>query len=425
MTYTPTIYEQIVRDFLSLSLKDYSYYEKRWTKRGYNKKDFIEYVKDIEYAHDLTLSKDFNVVKASNQAKEYVKDRKSIVTFSLTEKEKKLVLKAEDMGRIKKGEVIHYTDYDREIIGCDYLDLPQNTDAFVIFSGHPGSGAAAVEAWYNDYKRTGTPKKLIFLGLHDNQGNTNFNQKGLEFNVKSEVEMYVRFFKACGVHKKFVKECLVTPRDISTSDNIELLAEIRNRFFDKNKDVNFVMFGYPAYQKRIASEFAYGFQNLSNQNKVAGTNFIIPDVPVSKNPKDRYLSYDDLDGIAQDIIIGNCMAHPYRVNLGERFDSRLGTYPEEFKPILPLSLVYSYPNVAHELAGTDTKVASVMKILRAMQHKVNGWEDPKKVDDSIKRCVCNLRKKLLQNGLITNDVVSQKGKGKLRKFISLFSQKER
>ena len=75
MTYTPTIYEQIVRDFLSLSLKDYSYYEKKWAKRGYNKKDFVEYIKDIEYAHDLTLSKDFNVVKASNQAKEYVKDR--------------------------------------------------------------------------------------------------------------------------------------------------------------------------------------------------------------------------------------------------------------------------------------------------------------------------------------------------------------
>lgn len=61
--------------------------------------------------------------------------------------------------------------------------------------------------------------------------------------------MYVRFFKACGVPKKFIKECLVTPKDISTADNIEMLAEIRNRFFDKSKDVNFVMFGYPAYQK--------------------------------------------------------------------------------------------------------------------------------------------------------------------------------
>lgn len=47
--------------------------------------------------------------------------------------------------------------------------------------------------------------------------------------------MYVRFFKACGVPKKFIKECLVTPKDISTADNIEMLAEIRNRFLIKAK----------------------------------------------------------------------------------------------------------------------------------------------------------------------------------------------
>ncbi|MBO5441403.1 MAG: hypothetical protein J6A09_02415 [Alphaproteobacteria bacterium] len=420
MSYKPTVYEQIVLDYTNSELKDYKDYEKEWKARGLIKKDYLQYIKDIAYAESLLALPDVNIVKAANMAKEYVKNRTDIVTFKLSKEEKKTVLEAEDLGRIKNGDVIKYDGYEREIKGVDYLDIPKEADAFVIFSGHPGSGAAAVEAWYNDFKKNGKPKKLVFLGLHDNQGNTNFSDKKLEFNVKSEVEMYVRFFKACGVHKKFVKECLVTPKDISTADNIEMLAEIRNRFFDKDRDVNFVMFGYPAYQKRIASEFAFGFQHLEDEGKVAGTNFYIPDVPVALKEKDRYLSYDDLNGIAQDIIIGNCVAHPYRVSAGGRFDSKLGEYPEKFKPLLPLSMVYSYPNVANELAGTDTHTASIMKILRAMQHQVNGWEDAKKVDMSIKKCACELRKKLIKKGLVSNDIISQKGKGRLKNFVKFF-----
>ncbi|MBP3687774.1 MAG: hypothetical protein J6J35_05365 [Alphaproteobacteria bacterium] len=420
MSYKPTVYEQIVLDYTNSELKDYKDYEKEWKARGLIKKDYLQYIKDIAYAESLLSLSDVNIVKAANMAKEYVKNRTDIVTFKLSKEEKKTVLEAEDLGRIKNGDVIKYDGYEREIKGVDYLDIPKEADAFVIFSGHPGSGAAAVEAWYNDFKKNGKPKKLVFLGLHDNQGNTNFSDKKLEFNVKSEVEMYVRFFKACGVHKKFVKECLVTPKDISTADNIEMLAEIRNRFFDKDRDVNFVMFGYPAYQKRIASEFAFGFQHLEDEGKVAGTNFYIPDVPVALKEKDRYLSYDDLNGIAQDIIIGNCVAHPYRVSAGGRFDSKLGEYPEKFKPLLPLSMVYSYPNVANELAGTDTHTASIMKILRAMQHQVNGWEDAKKVDMSIKKCACELRKKLIKKGLVSNDIISQKGRGRLKNFVKFF-----
>lgn len=419
MTYTPTIYEQIVEDYLNGKIKPYDDYCQLWEDRGYSKADFLSYIKDIEYAARLLDKPDFNIIKACNEAKEYVKDRKDIVTFALTDKEKKIVLEAEDMGRIKNGDVVAYDGYDRVVKGFDYMNVPSEVDAFVIFSGHPGSGAAAVKSWYNDYIKTGKPKKLVFLGLHDNQGNTNFSASNLKFNVKSEVEMYVRFFKACGVPKKFVKECLVTPKDISTADNIELLAEIRNRFFANKKDVNFAMFGYPAYQKRIASEFAYGFQKLEDVKQVSGTNFYIPDVPVSQNEKERYLSYDNLEGIAQDIIIGNCVAHPFRVNAGGRFDSKLGKYPQKFKPLMSISLVYSYPNVANELAGTDTKTASVMKILRAMQHKVKGWEDPQKVDNSIKKCAMLLRRELLREELVSNVVLSQQGKITVKDFEKL------
>jgi hypothetical protein len=189
------------------------------------------------------------------------------------------------------------------------------------------------------------------------------------------------------------------------------LAEIRNKFFDKEKDVNFVMFGYPAYQKRIASEFSFQFQKmaeegLKNGEKLAPTSFIMPVVKPNTKEAYRYLSYDNLDGIAQDIIIGNCLAHPYRVSAGGRFDSNMGEYPQEFKPLLPISLVYSYPNVANELAGTDTKVATMLKLLRAVQHNTYGWENAKKVDNTIMYNNLMLRKKLAHEGLLTADTVS-------------------
>jgi hypothetical protein len=413
MPYKPTVYEQIVRDVCADRPLPYAAYKNEWEARGWNRDDFKQYLDDVAYARALTQKPQFNVVAASNEAKEHVKDRHNMISFALTDEEKQTVLQAEDMGRIKRGETVRYDGYDREIKGVDYLNLPPSADALVVFSGHPGAGKAAVLAWYNDYIKTGKPKKLVFLGLHDNQGNTDFSQSGLKFNVRSEVEMYVRFFKACGVPKQCIKECLVTPNDVSTADNINLLAEIRNRFFDRRKDANFVMFAYPAYQKRIASEFAFGFQKLADEKKVAGTNFMMPDVPVAKRESDRYLSYDNLDGIAQDIIIGNCLAHPYRVSAGGRFDSKLGRYPEKFKPLLPVSMVYSYPNVAEELAGTDPKIGAVMKILRAMQHKVHGWEDPKRVDDTIKRAAKELRQDLLKLGLTSNDMLSKQGKGSL------------
>lgn len=111
---------------------------------------------------------------------------------------------------------------------------------------------------------------------------------------------------------------------------------------------------------------------------------------------------------------------------GGRFDSKLGKYPEQFKPFLALSLVYLYPNVANELAGTDLKVAAVMKIMRAMQHKVKGWEGPRKVDATIRRGVKQLRKRLLLEHKINNEIASKKGNRiRLDKFLGFYRSKSR
>ena len=424
--YKPTVYEQIVTDFLAGKPLRYKSYKKELTARGWiDKRYFDAYVEDMKFIKDLMEKPDFNLrIAADIVKKNHPSDNRDVLRFALTESEKKIVLSAERKGMFKDGEVVEYEGYKRKIGAHDYLNLPENTDAFVIFSGHPGAAEPAIEAWFTDYKRTGTAKKLVFLGLYDNQGNTDFSKEGLKFNVGSEVEMYVRYCREVGISEEIIKECLVTPSDTSTEENTSLLAEIRNKYFAADKEVNFVMFGYPAYQKRIASEFAFQFQKMTDEGKVAPTNFIMPVVKQEKNEKYRYLSYDNLDGIAQDIIIGNCLAHPYRVVAGGRFDSKLGVYPKKYKKLLPLSLVYSYPNVAKELAGTPENVGTMMKLLRAIQHSAYGWEDAKKVDSTIMYNVLMLRKRMAHNGLLSAEVAFHgNNQSKIDNLKAIFSSK--
>lgn len=103
MTYKPTVYEQIIIDYLSSGLKDFSHYQPEWEKRGFKKTDFAQYIEDIQYAHSLMQQPGFNVVKASNQAKEHVKNRTGIVTFTLTMKKNKSYWKQKTEGASKKA----------------------------------------------------------------------------------------------------------------------------------------------------------------------------------------------------------------------------------------------------------------------------------------------------------------------------------
>lgn len=406
LSYKPTVYEQIVIDFLNGKEPKFEDYQEELAKRGWGDKRYFDaYVKDMEYIKSLMDSKDFNLRQAADLVKKnHPSADEDVLKFSLTEEEKKIVLDAEELGSVKDGEIIKYDGYDKEIVCADYKNLPENVDAFVVFSGHAGSATPAIEAWYSDFKKAEkegrAPKKLVFLGLYDNQGNTDFSQDDLKYNTGSEVEMYVKYCRDLGVPEEVLQECLVTPKDTSTDDNITLLAEIRNKFF-KGKEATFAMFGYPAYQKRIASEFSYKLQNLEADGAVKPINIVMPVVPIEKDESKRFLPYDDLEGVAQDIIIGNCVAHPYRLSAGGRFDSKLGQYPDKFKSLLPISLVYSYPNVANELAGTDTKVATMLKLLRAVQHNVYKMEDARVVDRKIQRHLFDTAKDLVMKGLVS------------------------
>ena len=406
MANKKSVYEQVVEDLYKGEKKEYKDYAEEWRRRGHYKEEFATYMSYVRYIMKQISEKDFKLKEVIEKAKQAWIAEEPIPEFLLLPSEKKLILKAEEQGRIKAGEVIRFKGYGREIRGYEYTNLPKDIDAFVVFSGHPGAASPAVYAWFKHFYRTGQAVKLIFLGLKDNQGNSDFSDTSLIYNVGSEQEMYRRYFKAMGASHEIGNECISEAYDISTEDNIIRLAEIKNRIW-QDKDVKLAMFGYPVYQTRIATEFAWSFEQMEREGKCRGINFIIPSYKPSQNEYERYFSYDNLNGIAADIIIGNCTAHPYRVKGEARYDIGWGKYPDAYKKLLPLSLVYSYPNVAKELAGTDIRVATVLKVIRAIQHKTYGYEHPKKTDKQISYNVIEMRRRLVEEGLVSKELLRE------------------
>jgi hypothetical protein len=136
--YKPTVYEQIVTDFLAGKNLNYDDYKDELSARGWSEKRYFDaYVKDMEFIKELMESPDFNLrVAADIVKKNHPSKDEDVLRFSLLDKEKKIVLAAEQRGMFKDGEVIEYEGYDKKIEAHDYLNLPEKADAFVIFSGH-------------------------------------------------------------------------------------------------------------------------------------------------------------------------------------------------------------------------------------------------------------------------------------------------
>lgn len=419
-SYKPTVYEQIVIDMLKGSDLSYERYSAEWEKRGWNEKQFNAYLITMRHIRKAVEAPDYNRNETiASICQDHIVPDEDIIRYTLTDEEKQLVLRMEDEGRVKVGDVITYKgfkdkfgeigDYQGKIRGYDYLDLPEDTDAFVVFSGHPAAARPAALAWLAHLRKSGTPAKLVFLGLHDNQGNTSFNDQTRKYAVDSEAEMYRRCFKDLGISQEIIDSCIITPTDISTADNIEMLRLVRQRDFPKyytdksgkahKKAVKFAMFAYPAYGKRIASEFALAFQRFSDEHKVNATEFIIPDIVPSQNLNERTATYDALDKVAADIM-HNCRGHINRPDTRTRYDSGMGKFPDEFKPLLTLTMLYSYPNVPQELADTDTEVADMMKIHRAaLQHVIYGLEDMDKTDKWIEDMIMRTKRDAVRAGL--------------------------
>ena len=157
LSYKPTVYEQIVQDFLDDKELKFENYQKQLAERGWEDKRYFDaYVQDIKYIKHLMDSPDFNLRKVADIVKRnHPSKNEDVLRFSLTDEEKEIVLKAEEMGAVREGEKIEYDGYDKKIECADYKNLPTDADAFVIFSGHPGSAEPAIEAWLTDLKNTG------------------------------------------------------------------------------------------------------------------------------------------------------------------------------------------------------------------------------------------------------------------------------
>ena len=208
MPHQASVYEKIVSDVLAGRAPVYKDYAAEWRRRGHHREEFAVFAEYAGYAAKLVCAPDFEIGAAVRAARTAQISRHLIPEFLFTPAEKKTILRAEEKGRIKAGQVIAFSGCRRKVFGCDYSGLPDDTDAFVVFSGHPGAAGPAVFAWFNHFRRTGRAVKLIFLGLTDNQGNSDFTDSSLIYNVGSEQEMYRRYFKAMGVSHEIIDECV-------------------------------------------------------------------------------------------------------------------------------------------------------------------------------------------------------------------------
>ena len=333
--------------------------------------------------------------------------------WHLTEEGIDLIKKAEQLGR---GEhvVLEYEDQYEEKTACcyPYKRIPYREcgrkDIFVVFSGHQETGTKAVEAvYYYVHRYRQLPEGVIFLGLEDNQNLTEFNPK-FEFRKSSEYRMYMRQAIALGLPKDWLRNFLMTPRDTDTSQNIQLLIETLNKYGQDN--VNLIFISYPVYQMRVMSEFTFGLA----QSKDAPNCYVrIADIAPKKEDgtmrEQRFLSYDKPEFQLFDLSLANGVAHLFRERGKTRFAlPDYDEYPEEFKPLAPLGLGYSYPNVVHELCGTDETVAAILKIMRTLMLDAHDEGISGQVQDAQQAVLTTQMEHLLWDKGFTDPVLMKK-----------------
>lgn len=316
-----------------------------------------------------------------NEVKDFARRnvRMNIPFYRLTVNELNAIYEAEKLGAGETGVIYAYEDNRgrKDVRAYPLMEIPcregGRDDVLVVFSGHPGSAAMAVQGLYSYvYRHRRLPFGIMFLGLEDNQNMTEFNPE-FKLRKSSEYRMYLRQMLALGVPRELLSRLLMKPNDTSTAGNIELIADTLRRY--DLHDVNLVCVTYPAYQMRVAAELPWGLRRLGVDDawlRIA----LVPIRPTEEesvsadvNLFKRVFSYDKAEYQLADLSLANGIAHLFREHGKTRFalpGFEEGTYPDRFKALAPLFLAYSYPNVVHELAGTDETVAAVLKIIRTL-----------------------------------------------------------
>lgn len=406
-----TCYVQVVYDLVNGKEPHWEMYPE-FAERGHSEKAFNDYVKYVRMALYIVR----NMPGNPNTQKEYAQRMLEYVTcpnginyqkfhaaaekfgiknpaaglsdievnavqapvprYRLTEDEINVILTAEEFGSGPLGKVLEYEDRGRKksVLSVDYRLIKANVggrpDIFLVYSGHQQTGFKAAEMIYNYIDHNGKlPEGVFHTGLEDNQNLTEFNEK-FKFRRYSEADTYASEEEAMGIPKSVTRKMWIRPTDTDTFQNIDVTASIKRRF--GIKECNLIIIGYPVYQLRTATEFAWG---LSHNPEAPDCYITIADIPTkqyieaegSEGTYDDYrvLSYDQPEWQLADLSLANCCAHVFRGIGTERFAlPMLKEYPEMFQRLAVMFLGYSYPNVVAELCGENEDVARVMKIIR-------------------------------------------------------------
>ncbi len=356
-------------------------------KRGHTVQEFKDWQNAIKWVLDVLQRHDGSL----NEKKEYCRQMISsaglhgVPRYRLYPEEIATILAAEQFGRGDCGEVLRYGD--RNVVSYDYRHIPyregSRKDILVVFSGAPESGVKAAEAIYHYIRNhKALPYGVMFLGLQDNQNLTEFSPK-FKIRKNSEYRMYLRQMLMLGIPKGLLRKLLMSPRDTSTAENIQLIKETLVHY-EVSDNVNLICVTYPLYQMRVATELSFGLKDWDNiwvriadiepkrfSSAIEGALACkgIEESQIGRRVTEnlRIFSYDRPEAQMADLTLANGVAHLFREQGRTRFTlPNLGEYPQQFKALAPLFLGYSYPNVVNELCGADETVAAVLKIIRTL-----------------------------------------------------------
>lgn len=399
-----------------------------FARRGHSEREFRDWVKCIKWVLDVLQTHDGSL----NAKKEFCRQSVSsaglyaVPRYRLREEELQIIASAERFGRGDGGEILKYGN--KNVVSYDYRHILRREggrkDVLVVFSGAPESAVKAAEALYCYIRmHKALPDGVMFLGLQDNQNMTEFCPQ-FKLRKNSEYRMYLRQMLLLGVPKGLLGKLLMTPKDTSTAENIELVKETLAHY-GVREDVNLICVTYPLYQMRVATEFSFGLQDVANawvriadiEPKMFSSaaygamvsQGVIAEERIGRrvNENLRIFSYDRLDMQLADLTLANGVAHLFREHGKTRFAlPNLGSYPAEYKALAPLFLAYSYPNVMAELCGTDETVFAVLKVIRALMLDAydegasgKAW-DAQQLENTL-----NMGYKLAAEGLVSPEIL--------------------
>ena len=349
-----------------------------------------------------------------------------IPNYNLTDEEYQTILEAEEYGRGKPGVLLDYCGKfgHKKVLSIDYRAVPANKDGRIdvvlVYSGHQQTGHKAAELMYNYLlNHSKFPDYVFNIGFEDNQNMTDFNP-AFKYRKRSEADTYANEEIALGLPENYVRKLWLDPTDTDTWQNIKVVASLKRRFGIEK--CNLIIVGYPVYQLRTATEFAWGLDHAEDS---PDCNIIIADIPPKRRgmasmkeasgrdfDEYRVLSYDQPLYQLADLSLANCCAHIHLRTSGDdqiRYAiPGLGEYPDSFKKLAVMFMAYSYPNVTRELCGDDEEVAGAMKILRYLQlckydKGMSGEAMDRQEDWYVKQTVSKLQREGLTGKAIIDD----------------------